>query len=566
MIKKFSLPDFLLDIHNKKYKVFNFMFFGRSLIMATAKVVTYCNERYQGSLDSDTCDILEQLIEIDQSNGCIPDLRHIIYNIDDSDVTDFIESMDMFGMTFNELPKKYGELRDEQTVGVAFMYYAGSCILGDSVGMGKTVETAGLCNLLTTEYSKKGRDFRYLVLTGKNLATQFREELVKFTGRYVQLLPSGLEKDVNKFIRLNPYQDKLSYSVVGTHALLTTSGFIMWLEQCRTMGDGFPFDMIVIDESSVLGGSTTQIAKGFKAISKYAKRIVFLNATPFETSLNIFYNQLSMIDSKMLPTKQNFTKEYCIMDYRGMYPKPTGKYKNQGNFKKLIGYRYFARTRRDKGAVMEDCSGRVVLSSLSQVQKEWLVKSQLHNMVFDCPNHIDPTIEFNSQNVPKLGSLNELLCNECAEADTIIIFVQWKEAQHSLSGWLSNKGYSNRILNGDTKSADRQSIIRGFKNKEFRILITNVQKGLNFGDCNYCIFYSFDPNPSSMIQFEGRITRDFDIVGKNIFILCSLGIEYKKLNEVVRQRAKATTDFTNTDYSVIIDILLRGSGNGINEE
>ena len=177
-------------------------------------------------------------------------------------------------------------------------------------------------------------------------------------------------------------------------------------------------------------------------------------------------------------------------------------------------------------------------------------------MVFDCPNHIDPSIEFNSENVPKLGSLNELLKNECADAETIIIFSHFKEAQKSLSEWLKSKGYSNRVLNGDTDNVSRQEIIKGFKNKEFRVLITNVQRGLNFGDCNHCIFYSFDPNPSKMIQFEGRITRSFDIVGKNVFILCSLGEEYKKLNEVVRQRAKATAQFTNTDLSVIMDILL----------
>lgn len=59
-----------------------------------------------------------------------------------------------------------------------------------------------------------------------------------------------------------------------------------------------------------------------------------------------------------------------------------------------------------------------------------------------------------------------------------------------------------------------------------------------------------------MIQFEGRITRDFDVIGKHIYVLCSRGKEYETLNKVVRQRAKATADFTNTDLSVIMNILL----------
>ena len=89
-------------------------------------------------------------------------------------------------------------------------------------------------------------------------------------------------------------------------------------------------------------------------------------------------------------------------------------------------------------------------------------------------------------------------------------------------------------------------------------MLTNVQKGLNFGTCDYCIFYSFDPNPAHMIQFEGRITREFDIVGKSIYILCSMGLEYQSLIKTVKQRTQATTEFTNTDLSVVVDILLNG--------
>ena len=163
-------------------------------------------------------------------------------------------------------------------------------------------------------------------------------------------------------------------------------------------------------------------------------------------------------------------------------------------------------------------------------------------------------------NVPKLCSLDNLLMHEAANEDTILIFTYFKEAQKYLSEWLTAQGYSNRILNGDTKQQDRDNIIKGFKNAEFRILITNVQKGLNFGSCNFCIFYSFDPNPSKMVQFEGRTTRSFDIIGKNVYILCSKGLEEKTLLKQVKQRAKSTTDFTNTDLSVVLSVLLSTEG------
>lgn len=523
--------------------------------MGKAKVVNYRNNRYCGDMTEEQCDVLEMIIQADKMNSCFADLRHIITDMDVQDVRDFIFDMDTFNAPMREYPKPVGLLRDEQTLGVAFMYMAKRCILGDSVGIGKTVQTAGVLNLIR---KAKGDGMRYLVLTQKTIASQFREELVRFTGHYVQLIPSG-EKDVmNIFLETNPYDSQLDYSIVGTHNLLNTASFLQWLELCRTQGYGFPFDTLVIDESSVMGGTGTQIVNSYKAISKYFDNIYFLNATPFDTKLDIFYNQLSLLDGSFLPTKQNFTKEYCIMDYRGMYPRKTGRYKNAEYFKQLVGYRYFARTRRDKGAVMQDCDGRLVLSPLSDVQREWLVKSQMHRMVYDCPTYIDPSIEFNAENVPKLGSLLDLMDNECKDAKTILIFVYYKEAQRYLSEWLTAQGYSNRIINGDTSADDRQSAVNDFKEEKFRILITSVQRGLNFGNCNHVIFYSFDANPSSMLQFEGRVTRSFDIIGKRVYILCSRGKELATLNQTVVQRARATKNFTNTDFSMVLDILLSG--------
>lgn len=524
----------------------------KEIIMGSSNV-TYYGERYRGSLDETTCSILDQLIELDEQNGVVPDLAHVIYQLSDSDVQNITDIGDIYGAyDTSAIEKPLGTLRDDQTIGVAYMYYAGNLILGDSVGLGKTVETAGLINLLSTE----NKDFRYLVLTEKNLAEQFRSELVKFTGEYVEWVKSGEKDEIDRFVERHPVDESMNCGVVGTHALLTADRFLGWLEQSRQLVK-FPFDMLVIDESSPLGGkSTNKIVTNFKLLKKYFKRIVFLNATPFESKLQIFYNQLDLLDSKLLPTKKAFTKEYVIMNYTGMYPKPTGKYKNGQQFKSLVGYRYFARTRKSKGAVMVDCDGGLILSRLSSVQNELLRKSSMNKLVYDCPTYIDRSIEFTEENVPKLASLMEVLRDKCSDADTVLIYVYYKEAQKYLSQYLTDRGYSCRVLNGDATINERTKVISGFKNKEFKILITNVQKGLNFGDCNYCIFYGFQANPSQMVQFEGRTTRSFDIVGKHVYILCSLGTEYNTLLSDLKTRTRGMVDTTNTDLSVVLSILL----------
>ena len=116
------------------------------------------------------------------------------------------------------------------------------------------------------------------------------------------------------------------------------------------------------------------------------------------------------------------------------------------------------------------------------------------------------------------------------------------------------------MLNGDTETEERTKIIKDFQEQSFRVLITNVQRGLNFKDCPCCIFYSYDPNPSKMIQFEGRITRDLHIAGKSIYLLCSEGKEAKRLKDVITDRTKSTMETSSTDFSVILDLLMNTNG------
>ena len=530
-----------------------------------AKVVKFYHERYQGSLTEDECEKLEQVFDIEenQRETGFADLSHLIVNMHDSDVAMIIEAKDAdINAMLPDFERPIGTLKEYQTTGVGFLYFAKTAILGDSVGLGKTVETAGLVRLLTKEKAAKqpNRPFRFLLLTEKNLVTQVRTEMIKFTGEYVDIVQSGDEKMIKRFLERHPYNEPLSSSICGTHALLTTSAFLSWVEQCRTLGDGFPFDLLVIDESSCLGNTKTQIVTGYKALAKYFNRIVFLNATPFETKLDIFYTQLSLLDPTLLPTKTDFTKEYCIMDYTGMFPRPTGKYKNTELFRKRIGYKYFARTRKDNGGVMKDCKGQIIYSPLSAIQKEWMQKTQMYRMVYDCPTALDPNIPFNEETVPKLQSLKELLEGPCADFDTILFFVYYKEAQALLSQWLKEQGYSNRVLNGDTEAEDRAKIIKDFQEQSYRILVTNVQRGLNFNACPCCIFYSYDPNPSKMIQFEGRITRELNIVGKRIYLLCSEGKETKRLKDVIKDRTKSTMETSSTDFSIILDLLVNTTG------
>lgn len=519
--------------------------------MGRKKELVYYNGCLKGEYLTDKdCQILDNLIELSDNNGCVKDLKKVIYALSSAEVeqvklnkcSDFIE-------------KQVGELRDSQTIGVAYMFFAKRLVLGDSVGLGKTVQICGLCNLISEMKAKQGTTFRFLYLTEKNLLEQTRDEMIKFTGEYVDIL-RGEKKHVQAFAEEN--DPELLYSVVGSHSLINSVEFQEYMRTYRALYGCNPFDALFIDESAIIGNTSTKTYANAKHLADDFDWVIVMNATPFETNLRTFYAQLNFCDETLLPVKTVFQKLYEEVSYNhfGGYPRFNGKYKNAHIFKSQVKYRYLARTRKGLGAVMKDCTAEVVVSSLSDIQKALLKKTSMPQMVYDCPSYFDDSIVMDRNSTPKIGSLIDLIKNDFKNEKTILVYSRYKESQRGIQEALMSEGISCEIMNGDTELDDKNAIISKFKLGDFRVLVTNVQKGLNFGNCNVCIFYSYDPNTNKMVQFEGRTTRSVDIIGKHCRVLVSQGKEYNRLNKDIADRALASDMFAGSDFSCILSLLL----------
>lgn len=521
--------------------------------MGRKKEITYCNNRLKGKyLDDSTCNRLEALLKLDEAKGYVKELKNVIYVLNDSEV----EEIKRLGSSdFMDFSDRQGELTNIQTTGVAYMYFAKRLLLGDSVGLGKTVEVCGLCNLLENNAMKEGKDFKFLYLTNKNIVSQTRDEMIKFTGNYVETV-YGEKAKVQKFVK-NNYMG-LNYSVVGSHSLIKSVDFQEYLRTFKSDTGYNPFDLLVIDESGdILTNQKTQMYKDALFLAKMFDRIILLNATSFEKQLREFYNQLSYLDESFLPTKTEFSNTYEVLDYYGPYPTFSGKYKNADKFRKLVGYRYLKRTRRESGAIMKDCTAEIVEVPLSAEQKSLLTKTSMPQLVYDCPSYFNMGVETDVHTTPKMASTIRLLRDVIPSGESVLIYCRYKEAQVCLQDILAEHGYYSEILNGDTSQAVREKFVNRFKIGYIPILITNVQKGLNFGNCSYCIFYNYDPNPSKMVQFEGRMTRSFDIIGKHVYMLLSSGIELKTFKNIIGDRAKASDLFAGSDFSCVLELLLK---------
>lgn len=526
----------------------------------------YKEEYYIGSMSEETAEIILNLIN---NYDDMPRLKHCIYDIP-MDVLNTIKNkykkyekehgnVDDIGDAWGDYEKPVGTLRKYQTIGVAFFFYAGSGLLGDEVGLGKTVQMAGLANICNVrKMNKEGKPFRYMFITEKTSVPQIRDKMMQFTGEYVGVIETGGQKDVMSFIEAN--KNKLNYSIVGPHSLLKNEAFMMYCKMHK-------MDLCIIDESSILKSRTSQIYKSTELFRSLVDNMITLNATPIEQGAKDIYNQFKIIDKTFMPSVQEFEKTYCKMvpKFGGRMGFEIGGYKNTEYFKKAISLRYLARTREMLDAEFSDNRSKTYIIPLTKTQKELMKRTTLYQMASDYPTGVNSNVIYDVTTCSKLRCLLDIIETINIKRDKALIYCKWKECQKELQIILSEQGYSVVILNGETKMAQRDMYVRDFNNGLYDIIITNVQRGLDIDTCNNCILYTIDPNPQKMIQFEGRITRAFDVIGKNVYLLVSEGSEKKNLEKVLRMRIDTSNKMLNAGKSLVNNEILSSDNREIYE-
>ena len=517
------------------------------------KEIKYFNGTYyQGNLSDNNAQAICDLLD---GNTCVTDLKHMITNLPYHVIQDIIDRYETdenamgfvkegtFPLDKNLYP---GTLRDEQTVGVAFMYLNGSCLLGDEVGLGKTVQVAGFMNVVRQEFASRGKHFSALFLSEKTSVEQIRSKLIQFTGEYVGLLHAGTHDVMEDFAA---HRDAGSdYSVVATHAALDSNVFLESISK-------HPFDVLILDETAILRNKNTSTYYNARALSSLFKHIIALNATPVELTPTDIYNQLDIIDPTLLPTRTEFESTFCKKRRVSMYRNEIVGYKNEDIFRKAVSLRYLARTRADLGGSYEDNEYKIVVAPLSSQQKVLMKKTSLHQMCSDYPTGVSRRIPYTAETCGKVKVLLDLL-KECeAKIGKALVYVKYKECQAELKSMIEAAGYSCAIINGEVSGKNRGRIIDDANSGMYDVVLTNIYRAYDLPNFVNCIFYTVDPNPQKMVQFEGRITRDVDVIGKRVYLIFSEGIEMEVLKKL-QERISASRAFTTTGRSLVSDAIV----------
>lgn len=193
-------------------------------------------------------------------------------------------------------------------------------LLADEVGLGKTIEAG----LIIRELKLRGRVKRVLVLAPKGLVTQWVSEMkAHFNEDFHLLLPN----DFPAYRRITG-QDNIwaafDQTIVPMDSVKPLDKRRGWSREriAQFNRDRFNdlisvgWDLVIVDESHRLGGSTDQVAR-FKlgqGLAEAAPYLLLLSATPHQGKTDNFHRLISLLDAKAFPNEASVTRER-VMPY-----------------------------------------------------------------------------------------------------------------------------------------------------------------------------------------------------------------------------------------------------------
>jgi superfamily II DNA or RNA helicase len=127
-----------------------------------------------------------------------------------------------------------------------------------------------------------------------------------------------------------------------------------------------------------------------------------------------------------------------------------------------------------------------------------------------------------------------------------LVYVNLSEVYDFIYPYLKEQGIRCAIVNGNPKLKKyRESIIEGFKNGEYDVILTNIKEAVNL-DSDYVIFYEFtkhvkqyvgrawrglDPKPLDVIYLFTHKTDEFDYFIRNIYCISQEVQEIMNINQ-----------------------------------
>lgn len=402
-------------------------------------------------------------------------------------------------------------LRPFQNVGALFLVTAKRAVLGDDMGLGKSIQALAAAANLKAE--------RTLVLVPGTLLDNWEEEILKHVPGHLYYVVDGKPAERQALWEQQP--DEPAFWVTNYEKLLHD-----WEVMPHR------WDVIIADEVSAriknYRAQQTKKLKRLKAEYRWG-----LTGTPIENALVEFHSVMDWIEPGLLGPGSQFIKRYGIKD------EMTGR---------IIGYRNIEEVqlkvspyliRRTKEEVLPELPEKIVndyhvkLSAAERAEykratddfEEWWGDTTGEFTWGDVLTKIvrlkqltgHPRLLGLDMDSSKLEELKNILVE--LRGHKVVVFTQFKQIAYMMSEELDEWSTTLRsgkrqhkifTMTGDHKKKKKNEIKHAFEDHEGSALLIMTEVGaygLNLQCADYIIHYDFPWNPARLRQREDRLHR-----------------------------------------------------------
>lgn len=441
-------------------------------------------------------------------------------------------------------------LRGFQRRGVAYLLAARRALLADQVGLGKTVQTLALRQLL----ANAGQSARMLVVTVPGKAvTQWVEEVGEYTPGAWAISVTG---------SIPPMRRREAYSS-GWDILVTSYPILLrdW-EVLRRLR----FDIVVFDEASNLKNSKIKTWRAAQEIARRADRRILLEATPVQTTLVDLYSQLTLLDVGLWPSRRWFEDEYLRYEEFTRYGRKGQRFTDR----KLLGYRNVERFKEEVEPFIlrrrrTDPEVEVELPPL-EVIPEWVTLSIPESKAYAAARDVGRKALKGNQPLavqtslasmrvaaaaPKVERLGVLLPDLLEGDGKVVVFAQYLSTIDAICRKLNEIGVEHVRYTGVESQQAKVSSVERFTTGTAQVIVgtSAIERALNLQVARTVVTVDLHYNPQRLVQLYGRIQR-IGTKHANLQVINLLAEDTldEAIERVVRERA-AVSDYVFEEAS-----------------
>jgi SNF2 family DNA or RNA helicase len=450
------------------------------------------------------------------------------------------------------IPGLYGlELYPFQKVGVAAIQSTPRLILGDDVGLGKTVQSVAALQLLhnTEELSRNDT----LIITPKGV----RPDWYKTIKTHTALTPIiGDETD-----QQCKYLDrKWNALIIGFPTARIRVDYLSKI----------PWKFIILDEG-MFKNADSKTFGAIKQLTDKAQRVLILNATSMEISLSEVYSHIEIVCPGLI-SLEDFKTRFCRVEikyFRTKYKTLKSTEKIVGpksieslrELKEFMGKFYLKRSYSDVAVQLPEKIVKNIrvdlLPSQNKAYSEEISKYRdkkikgaelLYNLLRICDGKVsDWAKEKNPEDVSAKGqALMQLVASLGNQQG--IIYSTYLDPLLAAAKIIGSMGKRIGFYTGQN-DATREKHFDEFKEgkRDYLLITKAAQRGKNLENCAHMIMLNQLFNASARTQLEGRISR-ITSKHKNIFIYNLIASDTVEENvlELLEQR-EAISGYINED-------------------